>query len=83
MYDCLITFRTITRAQHGAEVLEYAGIPCRLQRLPAVLMERGCGYMVALRRETLSQAVSALRQNHIEYGRAYLTEQGLYREVAI
>ena len=83
MYDCVITFRTITRAQRGAELLEYAGIPCRIQRLPAMLMDRGCGYMVSLRRELLQRALTTLRQNHVEFGRAYLTEGSLYREVTV
>lgn len=81
MYDCIITFRTITRAQRGAELLDYAGIPCRLQRLPAVLADRGCGYMVGVRQETLPAAVTVLRQNHVDFGRTYLSENGAYREV--
>ena len=66
MYDCMIAFRTITRAQRGAELLDYSGIPCRLQRLPVALADRGCGYV---------------RQNHVDFGRLYTVENGIHREV--
>ncbi|MGO5115592.1 DUF3343 domain-containing protein [Candidatus Avoscillospira sp. LCP25S3_F1] len=81
MYDCMIAFRTITRAQRGAELLDYSGIPCRLQRLPAALADRGCGYVLALRRESLARAVAVLRQNHVDFGRLYTMENGIHREV--
>lgn len=83
MYDCMIAFRTITRAQRAAELLEYSGIPCRLQRLPAALADRGCGYVLTLRQEALTAAVAVLRQNRVDFGKLYTVENGVRREVIL
>lgn len=83
MFDCSITFRSITRAQHGAEILIQTGIRCRMQRTPAVLAEQGCGYVLQVAASQLRSAVEALRQNGIEFRRVYLMQDGAYREMDV
>lgn len=83
MLDCSITFRSITRAQRGAEVLVQKGIRCRMQRTPAVLAEQGCGYVLQVAASQLREAVEALRRNGIEFRRVYLMSDGTYREMDV
>ena len=83
MLDCLITFRSITRAQRGAEVLVQRGIRCRMQRTPSALAEQGCGYVLQVAASQLREAVEALRQCEIPFRRVYLAQDGAYREMAV
>ena len=83
MLDCSITFRSITRAQRGAELLAQIGIRCRMQRTPAALAEQGCGYVLEVSADRLRDAVEALRQNSIEFRRVYLMRDGTYQEMRI
>ena len=41
MDTCLITFRSVTPAQRGENLLRREGITCSLQRTPKVLAEQG------------------------------------------
>ena len=83
MYDCLITFRSITRAQRGQELLERIGISCGLHRTPSLLAQQGCGYAVSLPSAQARTAREALRQNEIQFQRVYLRENGVYRELSL
>ncbi len=56
-----ITFRSLTRAQVAAAVLEQCHIPSQFCRAPRAIAERGCAY--ALRVDGVSQAVTALRRS--------------------
>lgn len=80
MNDCLFTFRSITRAQRGQELLERIGIRCRLRRTAAALAEQGCGYVLEVPAAQGRAALEALRQNEIPFQRAYVREGGGYRE---
>lgn len=83
MLDCSITFRSITRAQRGEELLEQIGIRCRMQRTPAILAQQGCGYVLQVSAAQLREAVEALRQNGITFGRVYLMHDGAYQEMDV
>ena len=83
MLDCLITFRSITRAQRGAELLLQIGIRCRMQRTPAVLAEQGCGYVLQVAAAQLRDAVETLRQNGVVFRRVYLMRDGAYQEMDV
>ena len=49
MKNYYITFRSITYAQRGAQILRRAGIDCILRRTPKQMTKRGCGYSLQLR----------------------------------
>lgn len=69
-YD-YITFRSITFAQQGQRLLEYANIDCVLMRTPKLLQERGCGYCLRLRTSQTSRAMAVLKEKGARYSRVY------------
>ena len=83
MNDCLITFRSITPAQRGQELLERLGIRCSLRRTPSELARQGCGYAAALPASQAHIAWEALRQNEIPFQRIFSLENGAYRELMV
>lgn len=84
METCLITFRSVTPAQRGENLLRREGIPCTLQRTPKVLAEQGCGYSLRLRCDRLLNAAELMRQRGIAYRKAYrITDGGRTEEISI
>ena len=82
--ECLITFRSVTFAQHGQRVLQREHIYCQLQRTPKILTTRGCGYCLRLRESNVAAAVAALHSEQISYGKVYeLREDGIPKEWAL
>ena len=67
----LITFRSVTFAQHAQKVLQRGGILCQLQRTPKMLTVRGCGYCLRLREEDVLAAVAILRSEQIAFAKLY------------
>ena len=78
-----ITFRSVTPAQRGQRSLQQAGIPCSLQRTPAHLEQRGCGYCLRLRYEDTERAVNVLRQQRILFSKVYRTADGGMEELVL
>ena len=74
-----ITFRSVTYAQRGREVLAEAGIHAVLGRTPRELESLGCGYRLLLRQDP-KRAVEILRRAGVEFRRIF-TDQG--REVKV
>ena len=72
MKTYLITFRSITTAQRGQDVLEEEGILCRLRRTPRWMEERGCGYGVEVKCPDLRSGLEVLRQEKIPFRKSYL-----------
>ena len=84
MDTCLITFRSVTPAQRGENLLRREGITCSLQRTPKVLAEQGCGYSLRLRCDRLLKAVELMRRQGIAYRKAYrLTDSGRPEEISV
>lgn len=71
MKHCFITFRSITYAQRGQEVLRRAGLSPALSRTPRALAEKGCGYSLRLPREKADFAKALLRGSKVSYSRVY------------
>ncbi len=71
MYDCYLTFRSITAAQRGAMVLERSGIRHQLARTPKKIAALGCGYSLLVRKADSAQAAAALRQASAPYSAVY------------
>ena len=84
MDTCMITFRSVTPAQRGENLLRSMGITCTLQRTPGVLAEKGCGYSLKLRCDRLGTAVELLRSKGIAFQKAYrAAAQGAMEELAV
>ena len=66
-----ITFRSVTPAQRGQRALTQADIFSTLQRTPAPLEQRGCGYCLRLRRQAAERSIALLRENSIPYSKIY------------
>ena len=79
--EWLITFRSVTYAQRGERVLQNGKIPCRLQRTPKHLTERGCGYCLRLWETDAPKAVLLLHRERLAYEKIYaLKEDGSTEE---
>lgn len=76
METCLITFRSVTPAQRGENLLRREGIPCTLQRTPKVLAEQGCGYSLRVHCDQMLHAIELMRRQGIAYRKAYRIEDG-------
>lgn len=66
-----ITFRSVTLAQRGEQVLRRGGIRCILQRTPRWMEEQGCGYCLKVRPEHIDDSLRLLRQNQILFRKVY------------
>ncbi len=79
-----ITFRSVTRAQRGAEILERYGIQFQLRRTPKAIAEQGCGYALYVNSATAPWAVRTLRQNKAAFARIFAAdENGPLKEVSL
>jgi len=70
MQQYLITFRSLTHAQHAARLLERRGVTATVIRAPAGLSAAGCAYAVTLRREP-EEAVRWLRRQGVRVGKLF------------
>lgn len=66
-----ITFRSVTLAQRGEELLKRAGIGCSLQRTPKSLSQRGCGYSLRVRDRDALAAIALLQDDGVNFGKLY------------
>jgi len=84
MKYCIITFRSVTPAQRGEEVLRRAGVSCSLRRTPKWMEEQGCGYSVRVRYQDAYHGVAVLREKQIPMRKVYLLrENGVAEELAL
>ncbi len=72
MKNCLITFRSVTPAQRGEQLLQRSGYSCALQRTPRWMESRGCGYCLKVRHADVAQCVQLLQSNQIAFQKVYL-----------
>ncbi len=79
-----ITFRSVTFAQRGEQLLGRGGVRCSLQRTPRWMEEQGCGYALRVWTTDISQAVELLRKGKVPLRRVYLQkEDGQLEEQAV
>lgn len=76
MNGCFITFRSVTHAQHGEQLLNRSGISCRLLRTPRWMEEQGCGYCIGIKCRELNTALDLLRKNHVTFRKVYRRTEG-------
>ena len=83
MQNYLFLYRSLTYAQWAAAALERAGISVYLVRTPKSLSGEGCGYSLRLSVRDGLDGMAILRNHGRPPRRVYLSEAGLYREVAL
>lgn len=72
MKYCLITFRSVTPAQRGEQLLQRSGYSCTLQRTPRWMESRGCGYCLKVRHNDAAMCVQLMRDNKVTFQKVYL-----------
>ena len=79
-----ITFRSVTFAQRGEQILNNGGIQCTLLRTPKWMEAQGCGYSLRLWTNDIASAMALLRKNKVLLRRVYIQRQdGTLEELAL
>ena len=79
-----ITFRSVTFAQRGEEILRRGGISSVLQRTPRWMEEQGCGYCLRLWAKELKPAAELLVREGVPFRKLYVQkESGELEEVTL
>ncbi len=71
----IITFRSVTYAQRGEQVLRSARYRCSLGRTPRWMEEQGCGYALWVWCESIENVLYLLRRDGIPLRRIYVQGQ--------
>lgn len=66
-----ITFRSVTFAQRGEQILQKAGIRTTLLRTPKWMEQQGCGYSLRLWTDDPMPAVRILEQHRVLWRKLY------------
>ena len=79
-----ITFRSVTFAQRGEQIISRSGMRCTLQRTPRWMEEQGCGYALRVWAKEITPAVELLRLGKVPLRRVYLQmDDGQLEELEI
>lgn len=79
----LFIARSVTQAQHMAQILSACGIRASVLRTPASLSERGCSQAVKIRAEKWSAALSCLNRAQLQPLHIYHQDANGYNEVSV
>lgn len=83
MNDIYFTFRSVTGAMRGREILRENGIAAGLLRTPRGLRENGCGYALRVAAAAERVARELLARADIPFRNSYRRDaNGAWREVA-
>ena len=66
-----VTFRSVTFAQRGEQVLQKAGIRVTLLRTPKWMEQQGCGYSLRLWTDDPGSAIKVLEIYQIPWRKLY------------
>ncbi len=78
----LLMFRSLTYAQHGARLLERAGITGTITRMPRSAAVRGCSYGVLVSPAQYDRAMDVLSSGGLLPERIYMrSDDGALREM--
>lgn len=72
MFHYEFTFRSLTTAQTGRNVLRAAGVNAELLRAPSSMSRRGCGYVLRVPGAYGAYSASALRSAGLHYAHSFL-----------
>ena len=82
--NAVLLFRSLTYAQRGSRILATHGISSNVIKAPLGTSEKGCAHALSLRRDRLNAAVRVLREQDIQFGKAFVREEeGFYREIPV
>lgn len=81
MVGYLFTFRSVTPAQRGEQLLRKHGLDCALRRTPRWMEEKGCGYSLFVRDGM--GAAALLRKHQIPFRKVYLQRNERAEEVEL
>ncbi len=77
-----VTFRSVTHAQRGEQVLKREGIRSTLLRTPKWMETKGCGYSLRIWTNDISRPVALLRREQVSMQRVYIqTGDGTLEEI--
>lgn len=80
----VITFRSVTPAQRGENLLKKKNLVCTLRRTPRWMQEQGCGYSLEIRYQDVQKCVGLLREDQIPFKKVYLLrENGTAEEMDV
>lgn len=74
MNSYCITFRSVTPAQKGENLLRKFGYRVTLQRTPRWMEEKGCGYCLRIQTDRLGEITGLLRRSGVDYRKVYLLQ---------
>ena len=78
-----ITFRSVTFAQRGEQLLQKNGIRCTLLRTPKWMEVQGCGYSLRLWTNDVKTGIGLLRKQKVPYQKVYIqVADGTLEELA-
>ena len=66
-----VTFRSVTPAQRGENLLRRQGFRCSLQRTPRWMQENGCGYCLKLATDRIGEIKVQLDRAGLPYRKIY------------
>ena len=66
-----VTFRSVTFAQRGEQVMQKAGIRATLLRTPKWMEQQGCGYSLRLWTDDPGRAIQMLEKYQIPWRKLY------------
>ena len=79
-----ITFRSVTVAQRGEQLLQKAGMRPALLRTPKWMENQGCGYSLRIRTSDLLPVIAMIREKGIDFRRVYVQNpEGILEEVTV
>ena len=81
MFLYAFSFRSLTGAQTGRDVLSFSGIAAELSRAPKSIAVQGCGYVLEVLEADGARAAQVLREHGVGYRRVFrLYEDGAVQE---
>ena len=79
-----VTFRSVTHAQRGEQILKREAVRCTLLRTPKWMETKGCGYSLRIWTNDITRQVSLLRREQVPMQRVYIqTGDGTLEEMAV
>ena len=66
------TFRSVTLAQRGEQLLNQSGVRAVMLRTPKWMESQGCGYSLRIRTGDLLPVISLLREKGIGFRKIYV-----------
>ena len=69
-----ITFRSVTFAQRGEQVLNKGGFHCTLLRTPKWMESQGCGYSIRIWTDDIREVMALLRKHKVLLRKLYIQQ---------